>query len=339
MLELGLHEGKDIDDAISDWQFVPSEISARLVQASDNRYVIQMRVDLGVLQMEIRNRPDGSSPFGFKTYLAYLKHSLAKKKSLFSLDKEHISESLRELRQYSQRRVCWLNLRRYSAVLKDADHCISIINFIRDRSQDTQLLANLESDRLIILLHRIQAVTMLALAEHGPVKAVEEVNAGIRRIKETVAITTEKGETNAALIASVKSITEQLVDLEVWIQKRYGLKPALYQRLVEAIRNEEYEKAAEIRDLIEKYRKTSILTNSELLDDENTVKEVATQKIKGNIKENKAQNEKKASQESTLCDNKKFEPTQKISSNMSNNERRTKNAENKSPLDRGHHGR
>ena len=54
------------------YYLVTPEVIAREVQARDGRTVIQIRVELGVLQLEVTGRPDGSRPHGFTTYLEYL---------------------------------------------------------------------------------------------------------------------------------------------------------------------------------------------------------------------------------------------------------------------------
>src|SRR5260370_36654663 len=61
---------QDIDNALADWEYKPGQVQARLGQAG-SRQVIQMRVDLGILQLETGPRPDGSAPHGFPTYFAY----------------------------------------------------------------------------------------------------------------------------------------------------------------------------------------------------------------------------------------------------------------------------
>jgi len=62
----------DIDRILEEWPFEPGEISARLVRATDGREVLQMRVEMGVLQLETQGRPDGLTPGGAPTYFEYL---------------------------------------------------------------------------------------------------------------------------------------------------------------------------------------------------------------------------------------------------------------------------
>ena len=55
---------QDIDAALKGWDFRPGVVQARLVQAGDGRQVSQMRVDLGLLQIETTGRPDGTPATG-----------------------------------------------------------------------------------------------------------------------------------------------------------------------------------------------------------------------------------------------------------------------------------
>ena len=55
---------QDIDRLLRHWPFEAGMISARLVPAEDGREVLQMRIEMGVLQMETCGRPDGEQPGG-----------------------------------------------------------------------------------------------------------------------------------------------------------------------------------------------------------------------------------------------------------------------------------
>ena len=63
-------DSRNISDILDNWDYDSQSIRARLVAgrngASD---VIQMRVEMGVIQMETEGRPDGYRPEGFATYL------------------------------------------------------------------------------------------------------------------------------------------------------------------------------------------------------------------------------------------------------------------------------
>ena len=90
---------QDIDAALQGWEFKPGVVQARLVQAP-RRQVIQMRVDLGILQMETADRPDGSRPHGLATYFDYLRQQArvaSRAGRTFTLKEEQCLEADREL--------------------------------------------------------------------------------------------------------------------------------------------------------------------------------------------------------------------------------------------------
>ncbi len=253
-------EGNDVDDILLDWSFDPETVQTRLIRASNGRYVLQMRADLGILQMEVKNRPDGTTPYGFKTLLAYLKHSICKQGNQFLFHRKNWGEAIRELRQFAQRRICWLALGRYSGVVRDADHSLELIRFLRDHALDQKFLPEThefnrgfrigdldELDQSLILFQKIQAVVMMTLRDHGPVHAVEAVNTGIRQLRD---------ESPDSRIASrtrrspVEVKIELLWDLKTQIQNRYGLGPSLEERMQQAVAREDYELAAKLRDRI-----------------------------------------------------------------------------------------
>src|SRR5215813_11690954 len=113
---------KDIDDLLADWPYQPGEVLARLAKAADGREVLQMRVDMGVLQMEVDHRPDGSRPEGANTLFDYLKTVELTEDDDWVLSQEQCEEADREFVQFYHRRICWLALRRFPEAVRDADH-------------------------------------------------------------------------------------------------------------------------------------------------------------------------------------------------------------------------
>ena len=66
---------QDIDQILRNWPYEPGEVSARLVRGSDGREVLQMRVEMGILQLEVEGRPDGQHPGGCETYFDQLRRA------------------------------------------------------------------------------------------------------------------------------------------------------------------------------------------------------------------------------------------------------------------------
>ena len=63
---------ENLDEILRDWPYEPDGLSVRLVQGRGDREVIQVRVDMGVLQLETTGRPDGTRPSGHDTYYDFL---------------------------------------------------------------------------------------------------------------------------------------------------------------------------------------------------------------------------------------------------------------------------
>src|SRR5271156_4748965 len=104
---------ENIDALLQGWEYHPGSIQARLIEV-DGREVLQMRIELGVLQLETTGRPDGTRPHGCSTYFDYLRRQetrLRKAGHELKLDDRQAQEADREFVQFYHRRVCWLALR------------------------------------------------------------------------------------------------------------------------------------------------------------------------------------------------------------------------------------
>ena len=55
----------DISPILGDWDYAPGELSVRKVEGDDGRSKIQIRMDLGLMQLEWDGRPDAVSPHGY----------------------------------------------------------------------------------------------------------------------------------------------------------------------------------------------------------------------------------------------------------------------------------
>ena len=66
----------DIAEILSQWPFEPGKINVRLIEGDDGEHKIQVRLDLGILQMELDGRPDGLRPQGYDSLLEYYENRL-----------------------------------------------------------------------------------------------------------------------------------------------------------------------------------------------------------------------------------------------------------------------
>ena len=64
-----MSRNQSIDRILTDWPYDPGNVNVRIVRGDDSRDVIQMRVDMGLLQMETTGRPDGEPAEGLRNLL------------------------------------------------------------------------------------------------------------------------------------------------------------------------------------------------------------------------------------------------------------------------------
>src|SRR2546429_2221454 len=72
------HMDFDISHLLQAWEYKPGQVVVRKFKGKDGREKIQLRVDLGLLQMNVQGRPDGKRPFGHPSLFEYHKSRLYK---------------------------------------------------------------------------------------------------------------------------------------------------------------------------------------------------------------------------------------------------------------------
>lgn len=239
----------DIDRLLHEWPYKPGEVAARLVKAADGRQVLQMRVEMGVLQMEVEHRPDGQRPGGANTYFEYLQGLALHEGEAFEMSTEQCAAADREFLQFYHRRICWLALREFKRAIRDADHSLAFMNFVREHSPDEQWTLSHEQYRPFVLFHRTQAAALAALEDDGPEAAINQIHTGLEQFREVFR------EYEAEDQFEEDELVERLHDLRDGLRKHYHIEPTLDERLAEAIAQEKYELAARLRDEI--HRRTS----------------------------------------------------------------------------------
>lgn len=245
---------QDLDSLLGGWPYTHGEVSARRSHGADGRQVLQLRIDLGLLQMEVQGRPDGSRPDGQDTYLDALRKEAANEGETFELDPPRCNEIDREFVQYYHRRVAWLALREFDEVVADADHTLALMDFSSSHAPDDDWIEDHEQYRPFVLFHRTQAAALAELQRTDPEGAVLAIDEGLRSLQESMADL-------SALIddeltdADGYDFSDRLNELRQSILLEYDLEDSLTEQLAEAVAKEQYELAAEIRDRIAKRKR------------------------------------------------------------------------------------
>src|SRR5438874_2059892 len=164
----------DITAILRAWPYQASALQVRTLETG-GREVIQIRVDLGILQLETAGRPDGTRPSGYPTYFDYLRHKAGRRESEFVLNEEQCAEADREFVQFYHRRVSWLFLRRFDRAVADADHTLAFMDFVRDHSPSDEYTQAHEQYRGFVVFHRTQAAAAAAVERGRAEDAVDAI--------------------------------------------------------------------------------------------------------------------------------------------------------------------
>lgn len=232
----------DIDPVLREWAYEPGEISARVVKATDGRQVVQMRIEMGLLQMELEGRPDGERPEGFPSLLDYLQNRAMLDGTEWVLDEDECLAVDREFVQYYHRRMCWLALRDFDRACADADHTLALMDLCSRHSPDEEWSLSHEQYRPFVLFHRTQAAALAKLEEHGPESAIEQIGLGLAAFRELFA------EYEIEDQLDEDELVIRLEELQESIREHYDVGRTLPEQLHDAVNSEDYELAARLRD-------------------------------------------------------------------------------------------
>jgi len=241
-----------LDDILAAWPYEFGEASARMVQGADGRDVLQLRVDLGLLQLETTGRPDGWRPGGLDTYYDYLVSLAFQEGPAFALDDARCVEIDREFVQFFHRRICWLAVRNFQRAVDDADHTLALMDFSSSHAPETAWAEMHEQYRPFVLFHRTQAAALAELEHDKAQAAVAAIDEGIERIRSVFA------EHEAEEEFEDDELAVKLREMKLAIVDHFEIKPPLAEQLAQAIAAEQYELAAKLRDKMSrrKRRKT-----------------------------------------------------------------------------------
>ncbi len=241
---------KDLAVLLQGWDYNSSEVTVRRVLGADGREKIQMRLDLGVLQMETQGRPDGKRPHGFESLLEYhldqQERAEDEPDSEFGIDAEACAELKQEAMQFYYRYLSLFHLGDYWNVIRDTERNIRAFDLIRDFALEENDRMSLEQFRPYVLMMNARARACIALEEKNYDRALELIEGGVESIRDFFHEIERDDLADAC---------REIQFLEEWserIQNNRPITPAdrLRIELSSAVEQEDYERAAQLRDQI-----------------------------------------------------------------------------------------
>jgi hypothetical protein len=244
----------DLTNFLRKWDYQPGELRVRRLKGRDGRQKIQLRVDLGVLQMEAEGRPDGKRPMGHDSWLQFYQSRLGEHIAEhgddegFELKSEDCQRLQQEAIQFYHRYICLFQLGDHSGVLRDTERNLEVFALLEEFAAAPEVGAALAVFKPQVLLMRTRAQGALALEADDPRGAVRAIEAGVEALRT---LYRDQEQTELAEQANeVKMLESWLQELRPHLPR--SARERLETELNQAIAREDYEKAAQLRDAIKK---------------------------------------------------------------------------------------
>lgn len=244
----------DLTEMLQDWEYKPGQVVARRFQGKDGEK-IQLRVDLGILQMNAEGRPDGKKPLGheswFHFYTKRAEGTVAGETdpaTEFTLGSEECGRLQQEAIQYHHRYICFFQLKDFDAVERDCARNLEVFRFVDQYAQTDELAWTLVQFTPQLLMMRTRARGERLLQESNRTAAMAAIEEGVADLEEFYRENDRE---------EVIEQSGEIQSLRGWLDDVRKRPPEnelerLRLALAEAIRMEDYEKAAAVRDQLRK---------------------------------------------------------------------------------------
>lgn len=241
----------DIGPILEDWPY-EEDGNVRRIVGADGKPKLQVRLPLGIEQYELDGRPDGLRPEGAESYFDLFEQRLAQIKAAGEPDEDFVltEEDCTKLREESMlyyfRYLLCFQIGEYDLVKRDTIRNMRLFRFVEayaEREEDRNALSQYWPYIL-----RINAMAQaIQAAQNGDVESalrtIRDALAKVQSLPEvgTETYSMEKMRSIGVLEEMVEDIREKAPPKEAEIVRR---------RMEKAIEAENYERAAQLRDLL-----------------------------------------------------------------------------------------
>lgn len=240
---------KDITPILVGWDHEPDELQVRIVAGDDGREKLQMRLDLGVLQMELDGRPDGRRPEGAESWLDHHEALAQQAEAVgepYRLDAQDCAELMREGVQFYHRYLALFHLGRFDLVARDTARNLRLFAFVRAHATRRADKLLFDQYRPYVTMMRARALGSQALERDDYRTALAHIDEGVAGIRAFLRDYEQQDK---------EADCQELGFLLQWRKDVEGERPVdpierLQEQLRRAVDREEYEEAARLRDQI-----------------------------------------------------------------------------------------
>ncbi|NUN93856.1 MAG: UvrB/UvrC motif-containing protein [Verrucomicrobiae bacterium] len=241
----------EYDKLLKEWPYEPGVVQAREATGSDGEPRIQLRVDLGILQMELAGRPDGLRPMGCESLLEHFERLAARaeregKPEAFRLTPEDCVRLQQEGVQYYHRYLACFQLQRFAEVARDTERNLRLFDFVEKHANKGELGMMFQQFRPYVLMMRSRARAMLALQKEEYDEAIRLIEEGLGEIRSFLE---DRAPSEVVENCSEIGFLQKWLD-EIKRERPLTPREKLQRQLHEAVETEDYEKAARLRDAL-----------------------------------------------------------------------------------------
>lgn len=250
----------DIYPILRDWPYVPDQISVRLIEGEEGAQFIQLRLDLGLLQMTLHGRPDGLTFEEFPSLLDFHRHRKDKHErenpdaAGYALKGEDCTELLREGLQYYQRYLSFWHLGMYELCARDTARNLGLLRFVREHALSDRDKLQFDQWRPYVTMMHSRAVATPLIELRQWDAALGAIDAGIEALHEFLEEYQQQQHADQlgelTFLQRWRNEIANLAGLESGGIETEHQDPLtrLREELQAAIEDERYEEAARLRD-------------------------------------------------------------------------------------------
>lgn len=240
----------DLTKMLHGWPFEPGKLNVRLIKGEDGEPKVQLRLDLGILQMNVTGRPDGQRPEGHESLLEYHEARLDEYEaehgsaSGYVLDEEACAALRDEAVQYYHRYVCMMALEDYDGVIRDTTRNLRLLDFLGQYAETEGDRHSLERFRPYITMMRARALASQALKDNETKAAVLAIDEGLGALRQHFDALGRADLFDDSHEVQVLRGMRQALTPKLPVSQQAELRA----RLEQAVKQENFELAAILRD-------------------------------------------------------------------------------------------